>query len=279
MKWLKHHTDSHASLKVRKLLRNYGLEGYGFYWICNELVAFEGKNYKINKDKDWETTLAELSNFKPEKSKEILEFLAEEKFIDKKSLNRGHLHIPKMKDYADDYTKKALKMSGQTTDNVPLKEKKEEEIKRNKKKTDKKRDIPFLIKKIGNGIDQDNIVESLDVLGITELTDSQILVVEDWLKLFPSRDYKYHALKCKTWWKEKGKTWTRPISAFGNWLEKTKADEHVIKKKSDAYEAGKQKARQVEAEKYTDLPPEKKAELESRLQALKGSMNVPSKSL
>lgn len=146
MKWLKHHTDSHASLKVRKLLRNYGVEGYGFYWICNELVAFEGKNYKINKDKDWETTLAELTKFEPKKSREILEFLAEEKFIDKKSLSRGHLHIPKMEDYADDYTKKALKMSGQTPDNVPLKEKKREEIRREEKKPGKYSSYDFLEK-------------------------------------------------------------------------------------------------------------------------------------
>lgn len=275
MKWLKHHTDTHTNLKVRSIIREFGLEGYGLYWICLEIVGSQGENYTVKKDKDWKLLLAELSNFDQKKTDDILNKLAELKLIDKKQLIRGHLSIPKLRDYSDEYTQRV----GTKSKKVVLEEKRTEENRIEKKRTDKKRDIPFLIKKIGNGIDQDNIVESLNVLGITELTDSQILVVEDWLKLFPSRDYKYHALKCKTWWKEKGKTWTRPISAFGNWLEKTKADEHVIKKKSEAYEAEKWKAREIEAEKYTDLPPEKKAELDSRLQALKVSMNRPSKSL
>lgn len=268
MKWLKHQTDSRNDLDMQTILQEFGAVGYGIFWMCLELVASQGEDYQVKKSKNWLKHVSNLSKIDQEETEVILNKFAELGMINKKSLSRGNLHVPKMAKYADEYTHKKKKAG----DFVPLEEKRTEENRKEKKRTDKKRDIPFLIKKIGNGIDQDNIVESLDVLGITELTDSQILVVEDWLKLFPSRDYKYHALKCKTWWKEKGKTWTRPISAFGNWLEKTKADEHVIKKKSDAYESEKQKARQVEAEKYTDLPPEKKAELDAKLLALKSKI-------
>lgn len=39
MKWFKHDTDAHRDAKVAKVLRRYGVEGYGLYWYCIELIA------------------------------------------------------------------------------------------------------------------------------------------------------------------------------------------------------------------------------------------------
>lgn len=46
MKWVKHDTDANQDAKLQNVLLDYGLEGYGLYWYCIELIA--GKIDKEN---------------------------------------------------------------------------------------------------------------------------------------------------------------------------------------------------------------------------------------
>lgn len=46
MKWIKHDTDANQDAKLQNVLLDYGLEGYGLYWYCIELIA--GKVDKEN---------------------------------------------------------------------------------------------------------------------------------------------------------------------------------------------------------------------------------------
>ena len=39
MKWIKHDTDANQDAKLQNVLLDYGLEGYGLYWYCIELIA------------------------------------------------------------------------------------------------------------------------------------------------------------------------------------------------------------------------------------------------
>jgi len=39
VKWVKHDTDAHRDAKLKKLMLSYGMEGYGLYWYCVELIA------------------------------------------------------------------------------------------------------------------------------------------------------------------------------------------------------------------------------------------------
>ena len=39
MKWIKHDTDANQDAKLQNVLIDYGLEGYGLYWYCIELIA------------------------------------------------------------------------------------------------------------------------------------------------------------------------------------------------------------------------------------------------
>lgn len=39
MKWFKHDTDASQDAKLQNVLLDYGLEGYGLYWYCLELIA------------------------------------------------------------------------------------------------------------------------------------------------------------------------------------------------------------------------------------------------
>lgn len=46
MKWIKHDTDAHLDAKMRRLVMRHGMEAYGLYWYCLELIARE-----VGKDK------------------------------------------------------------------------------------------------------------------------------------------------------------------------------------------------------------------------------------
>lgn len=39
MKWFKHDSNANADSKLQNVLLDYGLEGYGLYWYCVELIA------------------------------------------------------------------------------------------------------------------------------------------------------------------------------------------------------------------------------------------------
>ena len=39
MKWFKHDSNANADSKLQNVLLDYGLEGYGLYWYCIELIA------------------------------------------------------------------------------------------------------------------------------------------------------------------------------------------------------------------------------------------------
>jgi hypothetical protein len=45
MLWIKHDTDANQDAKMQNVLLDYGIEGYGLYWYCLELIAG-----KVNKD-------------------------------------------------------------------------------------------------------------------------------------------------------------------------------------------------------------------------------------
>ena len=39
MKWFKHDADANMDAKLQEILLDYGLEGYGLYWYCLELIT------------------------------------------------------------------------------------------------------------------------------------------------------------------------------------------------------------------------------------------------
>lgn len=45
MRWIKHDTDANQDAKLQNVLLDYGIEGYGLYWYCIELIAG-----KVDKD-------------------------------------------------------------------------------------------------------------------------------------------------------------------------------------------------------------------------------------
>jgi len=134
MKWLKHHTNARNNLDLKAILREFGTEGYGFYWICLELVGEQSENFRIKAKKNWKNELQDVSRIDQEKIETLLKKFAETGLIDKKALSRGDLYIPKMARYADEYTAKLRRVSGQPPDNIPLEEKRRDKKRREEKR-------------------------------------------------------------------------------------------------------------------------------------------------
>ena len=47
MKWIKHDSTANQDAKLKRLRMKYGLEGYGLYWYCLELIAAEVDQNKL----------------------------------------------------------------------------------------------------------------------------------------------------------------------------------------------------------------------------------------
>ena len=120
MKWFQHQSNSHNNLKFQPILEEFGLKGYGMYWILCELVAEQGSNYVITSQKKWKQGLIWSSNVDPSLLDKMLISFADANLISKKWLNRGALAIPKMKDYSDNWTKRPQSNSVVTTQKLPV---------------------------------------------------------------------------------------------------------------------------------------------------------------
>jgi len=123
MKWFRHQTDSYTNLKHREIMEEFGLEGYGFYWVCCELVGQQGEKYRLKNSKGWLKALKNTSNLSEEKINKFLNKFAFLNLISANALKDKELYIPKMRDYSDDYTKFLRRHSEETcptTHNITL---------------------------------------------------------------------------------------------------------------------------------------------------------------
>ncbi len=78
MKWFKHESDARNSLKLRKVRRRYGADGYAIYWFCLEAIAYEidKDNLTFDLKDDAETIAFELS-VQEKRVEEIMHYLVE----------------------------------------------------------------------------------------------------------------------------------------------------------------------------------------------------------
>lgn len=135
MKWFKHESDAHMNLKLQAIIDKFGLVAFGYYWVIVELVANQGTDYCLKKDKEWSTHLKKFINLDVATQKKYLFFFAEKGLIDKAYLMKGDLYIPKLKERSDEYTQRVRSKSGQYRDSVGLEEKRIDKKRREEKPT------------------------------------------------------------------------------------------------------------------------------------------------
>ncbi len=145
MKWFKHDTDANMDAKLQEVMLDYGLEGYGLYWYCIELIAqrVNGDNLTFELEHDCRI-IARNTGSTPQKVEQMMK-----SFIGLGLLNtdNGHVFCLKLASRCDDFTAKAVRRNGvKTITNqsvgvsptnsvfVPLEE--EEEVRKRSKKID-----------------------------------------------------------------------------------------------------------------------------------------------
>lgn len=134
--------------KLQSVMLDYGLEGYGLYWYCIELIAqrVNGDNLTFELEHD-ARIIARNTGSTPQKVEQMMTT-----FINLGLLNadNGHVFCLKLASRCDDFTAKAVRRKGiktiknQSVGESPILSDKvhlEEEVRSKKKEEDKSKDI------------------------------------------------------------------------------------------------------------------------------------------
>lgn len=153
MKWFKHDTDANMDAKLQGVMLDYGLEGYGLYWYCIELIAqrVNGDNLTFELEHDCRI-IARNTGSTPKKVEQMMKTFIDLGLLD---ADNGHVFCLKLASRCDDFTAKAVRRNGiKSLDNqqvgvsptnsvfVPLEE--EEEVRKRSKKKEVKKDLSVI---------------------------------------------------------------------------------------------------------------------------------------
>jgi hypothetical protein len=120
MKWFRHDSDARTDAKLEKVLMRYGMEGYGLYWYCLELIAAQVEKHNLTFELEHD---AEMIGYRTginyAKVQEIMTFMVDTGLFED---DRGVITCLKMAKRTDEYTQKLLrdaKLSGHSLDTLP----------------------------------------------------------------------------------------------------------------------------------------------------------------
>ena len=116
MKWFKHEASANMDAKLQEVLLDYGLEGYGLYWYCLELIAgnVDGDNLTFELEHDCRI-IARNTGSSPQKVQEMMtKFVSLGLFEE----SQGRVTCLKLAKVSDDYTSKLVRsISSQVIEN------------------------------------------------------------------------------------------------------------------------------------------------------------------
>lgn len=126
MKWFKHESNANMDAKLKRLKLKYGMEGYGLYWYCLELIAqsVDKNNLTFELEHDSEIISSDVQmHF--EKVQEMMQYMVHLNLFEG---SMGRITCLKMAARCDEYTQKLIKDGGsggvnsrQTPDELPIK--------------------------------------------------------------------------------------------------------------------------------------------------------------
>jgi len=83
MRWVKHDTDANQDAKLQNVLLDYGLEGYGLYWYCIELIASKINNDNITFELEHDARIiARNTGSTPQKVEEMMRYFVKERLFE-----------------------------------------------------------------------------------------------------------------------------------------------------------------------------------------------------
>ena len=134
MKWFQHQANSSLDAKLQEVLLDYGLEGYGLYWYCLELVSMnvEATNLTFELEHDCRI-IARNTGSTPQKVTEMMTAFVKLGLFDQAD---GIITCLSLMKKCDEYTNKLLKtkVSGQCRDKVRSNRIEEKKVKESKGK-------------------------------------------------------------------------------------------------------------------------------------------------
>lgn len=153
MKWFKHDSDASIDAKMQEVLLDYGLEGYGLYWYCLELIASSVDKHNLNFELEHDARIiARNTGSTVQKTQEMMARFVELGLFEN---IHGRIFCLKMASRTDEYTaqlmrenKKSIEivpiLSLETPDSVPRKSEVIEQKRREENITEEKRTEPSL---------------------------------------------------------------------------------------------------------------------------------------
>jgi hypothetical protein len=117
LKWFKHESGASLDAKLQEVLLDYGLEGYGLYWYCLELIAGnvtpDNLTFELEHDA---RIIARNTSSTTQRVQEIMKRFVELGLFES---YEGIVKCLKLAKKTDEYTAKLLSKSRQTPDKLP----------------------------------------------------------------------------------------------------------------------------------------------------------------
>ena len=110
MKWIKHDTDANQDNKLQNVLLDYGLEGYGLYWYCLELIGSKVDKDNITFELEHDArVIARNTGCTPQKVEEMMRYFVSQRLFEQtdnvitclamaKRLDKSMTSSPQMRD-------------------------------------------------------------------------------------------------------------------------------------------------------------------------------------
>lgn len=171
MKWFKHDSNANADAKLKRVKLKYGMEGYGLYWFCLELIAqgIEKHNLTFELEHDAEIISAD-TGIHQERVQEIMADFVKWMLFEN---TQGIITCMKMADRTDEYTQKLIRSRGnigttsrQCPDKVPPNRIEENRREQSNKKTRTKKFSPPTKQEVeqycqerSNSVDPDRFID------------------------------------------------------------------------------------------------------------------------
>src|SRR3990172_3392819 len=151
MKWFKMDCDAQENLDMRKLVDEWGWEWYGRYWAIlgkiGMLVTEKHQTFALQTNNGSPFSIKLLANdlgTNVERLSDFCRFLSDNRLIDKKCWkDKKLIYCPKLRERADEYTKKLLTKSRHSPEQEV-----EEEVDIDKKKSIKKQSRPSSLEEV-----------------------------------------------------------------------------------------------------------------------------------
>lgn len=116
MKWFKHDANANTDAKLRRIRMKYGMEGYGLYWYCLELIASSVEKHNLTFELEHDAEIiAHDTGIHHERVQEMMIAMVNLGLFEESD---GRITCLKMAARTDEYTQQLLKKSEQCPESL-----------------------------------------------------------------------------------------------------------------------------------------------------------------